>query len=182
MKQENPENHISLRVPVAEDAFALHELVKNSPPLDSNSLYCNLLHCTHFSSTSVAALASPPASSTAAPELVGFVSAYIPPQQSDTLFVWQVVVASSARGQGLGRRMLDALLQRSSCSAVRFMDTTITAENKASWALFRSWARARGCSYTRRIHFDRERHLGGRHDSEYLARIGPFAIAGEAAT
>lgn len=182
MEQGNSENHIYLRVPVAEDAHALHELVGNSPPLDSNSLYCNLLHCTHFSGTSVAAITPQSDGSAAAPELLGFVSAYIPPQQADTLFVWQVVVAASARGEGLAKRMLDAILQRPFCSAVRFLDTTITAENKASWALFRSWARARNCPFSHRIHFDRERHFGGRHDSEYLARIGPFAIAGEAAT
>lgn len=189
MRPEKPQPPIVLRVPVAEDARALHELIANSPPLDPNSLYCNLLHCTHFSATSVAALIDAEtnassdrrAAAQSAP-LLGFISAYIPPAQPDTLFVWQVVVAAGARGQGLAQRMLDSILQRPACAAVRYLDTTITPANQASWALFRAWARRRQAALAESLHFERERHFGGLHDSEHLVRIGPFALAAEAAT
>ena len=36
------------RQPTAEDGYPLNKLVENSPPLDPNSVYCNLLQCTHF--------------------------------------------------------------------------------------------------------------------------------------
>lgn len=171
---------LALRRPVAEDAAFLHRLVAACPPLDANSLYCNLLHCTHFSATSVAAVA-PGAGSRDPERLVGFVSAYIPPGQPDTLFVWQVVVAPEARHQGLAGRMLDALVHRPACRDVRYVDSTINPGNAASWALFESWARRHDAPTARRLRFERQRHFLGTHEDEFLMRIGPFELAAEAA-
>lgn len=179
MKQDIQKRPIRLREPVADDAAQLHQLVASCPPLDPNSLYCNLLHCTHFSATSVAAW-QPDADGRE--RLVGFISAYLPPQQSDTLFVWQVAVADKARGQGLAQRMLDELLQRPACDEVQYVDTTITPGNQASWRLFESWARRQDARATRQLHFERGRHFGGRHEDEMLMRIGPFERAAEYAT
>lgn len=179
MKQGSHDSAITLRSPLAEDAADLHTLVAECPPLDPNSLYCNLLHCTHFSGTSVAATRR---DSQGNERLVGFISAYIPPAQPDTLFVWQVAVAQEARGEGLGRRMLDAIVQRPACAGVRYINTTITPGNQASWALFESWARRHGAPTTSHVHFERERHFAGRHDDEHLMRIGPFEMAAESAT
>lgn len=157
---------IILRPPRGEDGAALHRLVAACPPLDPNSLYCNLLQCTHFSDTGVAAERNG--------ELVGFISGYIVPARPDTLFVWQVAVAAAARGEGLAKRMLCELLGRSATTAVRFLETTITPDNQASWALFESLARELGAAHQRHNHFERDRHFGGVHDDEMLMRIGPF--------
>lgn len=179
MKQGSQHSAITLRSPDAEDAASLHRLIADCPPLDPNSLYCNLLHCTHFSGTSVAATLRDGQGNES---LVGFISAYIPPAQPDTLFVWQVAVAQEARGEHLAARMIDAILERPVCAGVRFIDTTITPGNEASWALFKSWARHRGAPTTSRVHFERDRHFKGRHDDEHLMRIGPFEVAAEFAT
>lgn len=170
------ETAIELRPPTADDGAALNELVAACPPLDPNSLYCNLLHCTHFSATSVAAVVP---DDRRHERLVGFISAYVPPQQADTLFVWQVAVAEEARHRGLGRRMLDALLARPATAGLRYVNTTINPGNAASWALFQSWARRHGVPTRRRLHFERQRHFAGRHDDELLLRIGPFERAAE---
>ena len=180
MTQGSPEAAILLRAPTADDAAKLHRLVAECPPLDPNSLYCNLLHCTHFSATSVAAVKKDEDSQE--DRLVGFISAYIPPGQPDTLFVWQVAVSAEARGVGLARRMLDHIVQRPACAEVRYIDTTITPGNKASWALFESWARQHDAPTSSYVHFERDRHFEGRHDDEYLMRIGPFEVAAESAT
>nr|WP_221200540.1 diaminobutyrate acetyltransferase [Litorivivens lipolytica] len=155
---------MSFRVPQATDGAALHQLVANCPPLDPNSLYCNLLQCSHFADTAVAVEYEG--------ELVGFISGYIPPNKPDTLFVWQVAVDSSMRGQGLGGRMLGELVDR---TGVKWMETTVTPDNGASWGMFRSFARKRNaeCEDCGPL-FERDAHFGGQHDSEHLARLGPF--------
>lgn len=158
----------SLRKPISEDGLALHKLVANCSPLDPNSLYCNLLQCTHFRDTCVAAELHG--------KLVGFVSAYLPPAKANTLFVWQVAIAESQRGQGLAKTMVKALLNQLRERQVNFLETTITPDNEASWALFNSLARELGTKLESAVWFERERHFGGDHSEEHLVRIGPFSL------
>jgi len=160
---------VLLRRPVSEDGAEVHQLIGNCPPLDTNSLYCNLLQASHFSATSVAAELNG--------ELVGFISGYIIPDRPETLFIWQVAVAENGRGMGLAGRMLREILARPACSQVSHLETTITPDNDASWALFRSLARKLDAGLAESVMFDRERHFKGQHDSEMLLRIGPFEVA-----
>lgn len=160
---------IILRIPSAEDALSVHRLVAACPPLDPNSLYCNLLQCTHFSDTCAAALLGG--------ELAGFISGYLPPQQPDTLFVWQVAVGGAARGRGLALRMLKHLLARPACRAVSFLETSVTPGNAPSRALFTALARDLDTTLEQQPWFDRRRHFGGDHDDEVLFRIGPFVTS-----
>ncbi|SEA45453.1 diaminobutyrate acetyltransferase [Microbulbifer marinus] len=162
-----------LRRPVSEDGAEVHRLIGRCPPLDENSIYCNLLQASHFADTSVAAEVNG--------ELAGFISGYIIPERPDTLFIWQVAVAKEARGLGLAGRMICEILRRPSCARVRHLETTITPDNDASWALFRGVARKLETDCAESVMFDRDRHFRGRHDSEMLLRIGPFAGAGAGA-
>lgn len=155
---------IKLRVPTAEDGMDLHQLVNDCPPLDPNSAYCNLLHCSHFASTGVAAELDG--------TLVGFISGYMVPSKPNTLFVWQVAVSEAGRGQGLAGRMLQDILKRN--PQAEFIETTITKDNEASWALFKSQARKLEAELESEVFFDKEKHFKGVHDSEWLVRIGPF--------
>lgn len=159
---------ISLRAPEATDGPAVFDLIARCPPLDQNSRYCNLLQCLHFADTCVAAFLEH--------RLVGFISGYIKPGSSDTYFLWQVAVDDVARGQGLGRRMLTHLFQREHLSAVRFLETTITPDNKASWALFESFARRHEAALQSSVLFERGAHFDNAHDDENLLRIGPFSL------
>lgn len=161
---------ITLRTPVKDDGYRLHQLVAQCPPLDPNSIYCNLLQCSHFAETGVAAEADG--------ELVGFISGYIPPQQNDAVFVWQVAVHEKGRGQGLAKRMLKHIVNSEACNKVTHLETTITADNEASWALFRSFARDMEAELQYHEHFEKDAHFGGHHDSEFLLRIGPFSGQG----
>ncbi|MBC7172413.1 MAG: MarR family transcriptional regulator, partial [Polyangiaceae bacterium] len=72
-----PGTAATLREPESTDGPALHALVRICPPLDQNSLYCNLLQCTHFSATSIVAMQGG--------RLVGSVTGYVPPTAPDTL-------------------------------------------------------------------------------------------------
>ena len=162
----NTQDDITLHTPTALDGFDLHALVEASPPLDPNSVYCNLLQCTHFQDTSIGARKNG--------KLVGFVSGYRIPSRPDTLFIWQVAVDASVRGQGLASRMLHGLLDRPACGGVEFLETTITPSNTASQALFARFAERAGATLSVSDGFDRDAHFKGRHDSEQLYRIGPL--------
>lgn len=157
----------TLRVPASVDGPALHCLVKNCPPLDENSVYCNLLQCTHFADTSVAADANG--------RLAGFISGYLVPSRPDTLFVWQVAVDPEFRGQGLATRMLNELLARPACAAVTHLETTVTESNSASLAMFERLAKKRKSTLTSSLHFEKSTHFTDGHESEQLLRIGPIA-------
>ena len=154
------------RTPTALDGATVHALVARCAPLDPNSLYCNLLQCTHFAATS--ALAE------AADGVAAWVSGYIPPEQPDCLFVWQVAVAPEARGQGLGRKLIREILDRPACRAVNTVITSITPGNDASWRLFKGLARDLEAPMTESLWFAKDRHFAGRHDCEHLVEIGPF--------
>lgn len=157
---------IVLRLPVLEDGMAVFRLVKRCPPLDINSSYCNLLQCSHFANTSVVAQVNG--------EMVGFISGYVIPERPDTLFVWQVAVAEQARGLGLASRMLAHILARPHCTDIGYLETTITQDNLASWALFKRLAKALSAQFQSSGWMDKEAHFSGQHDSEALVRIGPF--------
>ena len=124
------------------------------------------MQCSHFSSTSVAAISQE--------EVVGFISAYIVLDRPNVLFVWQVAVGSQARGQGLATRMLQHILERPLCNAVEYLETTITESNKASWALFNGLSSKLNTELHSSIMFDREKHLDNAHDTEMLVKIGPL--------
>ncbi|WP_226876487.1 diaminobutyrate acetyltransferase [Microbulbifer hainanensis] len=166
-RQDTAKREVLLRTPVSEDGADVYRLISRCPPLDENSIYCNLLQASHFAGTSVAAEVDG--------SLAGFVSGYLVPERPDTLFVWQVAVDEAGRGQGLAGRMIREILSREACAEVRYVETTITPDNAASWALFRGLARKLEADCAESVMFDRERHFKGRHDSEMLLRIGPFA-------
>lgn len=157
---------ITLRPPVAEDGAAVFKLIAQCPPLDTNSMYCNLLQCSHFSATSVAAECRG--------EIVGFISGYVQQDNPDTLFIWQVAVSEKARGQGLASRMLQNILSRQVKDSIRYIETTITPDNRASWALFKRLAKALDAELNDSVMFERQQHFAGQHETEMLARIGPI--------
>jgi L-2,4-diaminobutyric acid acetyltransferase len=165
-ERPDPRQIIELRKPVSEDGACVHNLIRKSAFLDDNSLYCYLAICTHFAQTSVVA--------TMGPDIVGVVTAYIPPEQPDTLFVWQVAVDTAAQKQGLAGRMLRHILQRDACTQLRYVETTVTQDNAASRAMFDSLARKNDCDIEESVMFDRQAHFLNLHDTEYKLRIGPL--------
>ena len=160
---------ITIRRPTPTDGHQLFDLVAQCPPLDANSMYCNLLQCSHFADTSAAAEQQG--------KLVGFVSGYLVPERPNTLFVWQVAVSGEARGKGVATRLITHILNRAQCQNVNWIETTVTKSNDAPWALFKGLAGKLKTELKQSLMFDENRHFNGRHDSEFLARIGPFSLA-----
>lgn len=166
-QSEDPSiGRVEISPPDGEDGADVHALVRACPPLDENSLYANLLQCTHFRQTAAAARIDG--------RLLGWVSGYIPPEAEDTYFLWQVAVHEDARGRKLPRRLVADILNRPACRDVKYIKTTITPENEASWRLFHSIARWLDAPLHQAPHFDRDTHFKGQHESEIMVTIGPF--------
>lgn len=160
----NTTDRLTLRPPSSEDGMDVWDLIRQSDALDENSMYCNLIQCDHFADTCVIAELDG--------QIVGWISAFIPPDAPDTLFVWQVAVSEAARGRGVAKKMLTELFERPVCAEVKQLKTTITADNAASWALFNSFAANMDAELEREPHYKRDTHFGGRHATEYMVTIG----------
>ena len=103
-------------------------------------------------------------------ELCGSVIGFRPPQQPDTLFVWQIAVAATARRTGLGGRMLDHLVDR---LGVTHVEATVTPDNAASAALFRALGARHDASVIEELAYPAALFPGG-HDAEVRFTIGPI--------
>ena len=162
-----------LRAVTPADGAAIWRLVQEAGTLEANTAYCYVLMCTHFDETCLLA-----EDDDGRP--CGFVVAYCPPRQVDTVFVWQVGVLSAARGAGLGRRLLRELVERNSARGVRYLEASVTPDNEASRALFRGLARELGteCAVGPFMGSDL---FPGEHEPEELFRIGPITVPRAAA-
>lgn len=162
---ENPihtaHKNITLRKPTLKDGSAIYQLIKSSPPLDLNSSYLYLLQASHFANTCVVAECNN--------QIVGFVSAYIQPDDARSLFVWQIAVADKMRGSGLAKTMLRSLLENQpDDSAITKVTCTISPSNKASQRLFESFSQSEKLTLVT-TPFISESHFGGEnHEAEEL--------------
>lgn len=153
---------MTIRRPTLDDGAAMWRMARDSKVLDVNASYAYLLWCRDFAGTSVLA--------TVDDRPAGFVTGYARPDRPDVLMVWQVAVDAEHRGRGLAGRMLHELADRVRPAA---LETTITADNEASIALFTGFARDHDAEVAREPLFDAALFPDG-HDGELLFRIGPL--------
>jgi L-2,4-diaminobutyric acid acetyltransferase len=156
-----------LRALEAGDAAAIWRCARASKILDVNSPYAYLLLCSDFADAGIVAAREN--------EVLGFVVGYRPPPRPETLFVWQVAVAAAHRGEGLAGRMLDAILARHLAASGRYVEATVTPSNRASAALFTSFAQRHEAPLVETPAFARELFPDGDHEDETRLRMGPFA-------
>lgn len=156
-------------IPVVADGPALYRITSDSGVLDVNSSYAYLMWCRDFAGTSVVAREDG--------EAVGFITGYLRPDAPDVLMVWQVAVDASQRGRGLAGKLLAHLVDRLVPRGVRYLETTITADNAASIKLFSALARDRGTELARSELFTADLFPDA-HEDEDLYRIGPFPAPG----
>lgn len=157
---------IEFRHPLASDGDALNALLATTPVLDGNSVQCTLLQCSHFAQTSVAAFLHD--------KLIGFVSAYFPPKEPHTLFVWQMVVAPDWRDLGLGKTLLHWLIAQPACAEATQLVTAIGIKNTISWSMFDSFARDLGALPIKTFLTPIKKSAATIQPSEYLLRIAPL--------
>ena len=160
----------AFRKPRVEDGPSIYDLVNRCKPLDVNSRYLYLLQCSHFANTCAVAESDG--------SVQAFVSAYVLPDQPETLFVWQVAVDASLRGQGVAGKLIAELLARPHLDDIRYIEATVNPSNNASRSLFASLARKSNCEMTESMFFEAELLSDGTdegaHEAEILLRVGPI--------
>ncbi len=158
---------IIYRRPEAQDGTRIWELVRDTGSLDLNSPYCYILLGDYFNDTCMIAEHEG--------EIVGFISAFRSPRNPETLFVWQVAVASSHRRQGIARTMLESILNQPACRGVRFIEATVSPSNIASRRLFLGFAEEKSIPSTVTVGYGADLFQDGTiHEDEPLFVIGPF--------
>lgn len=162
------EGRLLFRPPVAGDGPCMHALVERCKPLDVNSLYCYLILCEHFSSTCVVTEVDG--------EIAAMMTAYIPPERPDTLFVWQIAVDASLRGRGVAKKQFAHLLERECLAGIRYIEATVNPSNDASRGLFHSLAASYDCEVTENELFPASMFGEGDHEQENLLRVGPVSL------
>lgn len=156
------------RHPTKQDGKHLWEIAKSSGSLDLNSVYHYLIMCRHFGKTSLV--------SEKQGQVIGFVTAYIPPDSPDTVFVWQVAVDEKERGQGLGVHLLTNVFKNARKWGVKNLDATITPSNRASIGLFTAVARRLNAPFEFKEEFFSTADFGkNAHEAEMLFHIGPIS-------
>jgi L-2,4-diaminobutyric acid acetyltransferase len=160
-------NEIVFRYPKIQDGKYFWEIAKASKTLDVNSAYHYLIMCRHFGRTCIAAEKQG--------RIIGFVTAYIPTDSPDTIFIWQVAVNEKERGQGLGAHMLLNVFKNVKTLSVKNLDATITPSNQASIKLFTAVARKLKAPFEFEKEFFSEANFGqNAHEPEILFHIGPI--------
>jgi L-2,4-diaminobutyric acid acetyltransferase len=170
-----PGASVRIRTPRDSDGAQIWRLARESQTLDLNSPYSYLLLCRHFPETCLVAESEG--------NLTGFVTGYRPPGRDDTVFIWQIAVASHSRRTGLGRQLVDSLLARLTPAGVRFLEATVAPGNHSSRSLFFSVARDNRVPCTESPFFGRELFPAAGegaspHEPELLLRLGPFERRG----
>lgn len=157
---------LTFRTPRVTDASAVWQLSRESGALDENSPYAYLLVCSHFAATSVVVEQDG--------NLVAFASCYRPPTSPEAVFVWQIAVHASLRGRGVGRAVLDAVLDQPANRDATHVEATVTASNDPSQRLFRSLAADLDAPCHTSVLFPAEAFPSMGHEAELLFRIGPL--------
>lgn len=144
----------------------MFRIVKDSGVLDVNSAYSYLMWGKYFSETSCVALNDN--------KVIGFVSGFIQPEQTDTLFVWQIAIDSDFQGKGLATQLLEELLSQLKHKNINFLEATVTPTNIPSSKLFHKIANNHNTDCTIKTCFTKEQFPDKTTEEEQTHRIGPL--------
>ena len=158
-------NRVALRYRAsrADDGPILWALARANG-LDENSPYAYLLWTEYFGDTTVVATTVDDDTP------IGFVTAFRPPDDDHTVFVWQIGVDDAHRRRGIAGHLLDELVER--CGATH-LEATVTPSNTASETLFRRFGARHGAPVTTDELFGIDLFPPG-HEAEIRFRIGPL--------
>lgn len=159
--------NFSMQKPEKKDAAEIHAMLQPYKPyVGTNPRYTYLLICEHFNDTSLVA-------KTLAGEIVGFIAAYLPPNQRNTLFLWEIAVKEGYHGNNLYIRMVKHI-----CKRIRptYLEATVNPSNASSIKRLKQLSSIFTCNCTNYTLFPSEYFGNQEHEDEVLYRIGPIYV------
>lgn len=134
--------------------------------LDVNSSYSYLLWGKYFNETSIIADFDGKA--------IGFVTGFLKPDSPNTLFVWQVAVDPTYRGNGLATKLIIGLIHKLKNRNIQYLEATVTPSNEPSSNLFKGIANRYETKCLINECFTENQFPEPTHEAEYAYTIGPF--------
>lgn len=158
---------IHFRKPTVNDGKEMFRIVRESKVLDVNSEYSYLMWAEYFQESSILAIDKD--------EVVGFITGLIPPDQNDTLFIWQVAVDGRYKGHGLATHLIEQLFKRvKSNKSIDYIEATVTPSNIPSRRLFEGVANKNKTKCIVSECFTEDQFSEQGHEAEFKFRIGPI--------
>lgn len=158
---------IHFRKPTADDGKEMYRIVRESKVLDVNSEYSYLMWGEYFQESSILAIDGD--------EVIGFITGFIPPNQVDTIFVWQVAVDERYKGNGLATELIERLFKRVRREAdIQYVEATVTPSNIPSRRLFEGIAHKHKTKCIVSECFTESQFTEKGHEAEFKFRIGPI--------
>jgi L-2,4-diaminobutyric acid acetyltransferase len=155
----------AFRTPEPGDGLTVWRMVRDTPGLDTNSPYYYTLWFRDFAGSSLVA--------TAGGEIVGFLTGYRRPDEPETFMVWQTAVSPRHGIPFLGVKLFEQAADRQVRAGARFIEATVSADNKAIIMVLRQYARRNSADIERRVLFPADCFPDDHHE-EVLYRIGPL--------
>ena len=154
---------LRFRAPQASDAAEISLLLKESGAPTHSELHRSLLQSDQFRETcGVVEIAG---------DIVGWISAYLPPFDPESLYVWQIAVSKKARGLGVAHRMLLDLMNRDICDGVRRLQISIRFDDPDGWEFIQRYADIRGASMAVQANYLRDVSASGLQPTEHLVTV-----------
>ncbi|OCM00355.1 L-2,4-diaminobutyric acid acetyltransferase [Aliarcobacter thereius] len=151
--------NITLKKPDKSNSKEIFKIIKESRTLDLNSEYLYLLLSTHFQDSCSLAFIKD--------ELASLVLAYYLPNESKTLFIWQIATKKEFRGNNLTLKLLEDIVSR---KEINKLITTVNPNNIASSKIFEKFAKNNNSELTKSILFSKDDFLNS-HEDEVLFTI-----------
>ena len=124
---------VTFQSPNLSHAKGIIALVKSTPRLDTNSEYVYALWCSHFAEHSVVAIRDN--------SVIGFLTGFRSPRQTDTYFLWQTATMPRHGVAGLGVEMIDFAVRRELGRGAKRIEASVDNQNKAIRMLMKTLAK-----------------------------------------
>lgn len=152
--------------PKAKDGNDMWKLVKGNEDLDLNSSYSYFLVSKLFSDRCIIVKDTSNGN-----KIVGFIMGFVFAEEPETYFIWQISVVKEYRKQGIGKELIERVLQTN--EDVKYIKGTVSQDNESYHKVLNAIAEKYNTWMSKKASFSDDQFPEG-HEDEDLILIGPI--------